>query len=963
MGKAVELRLLLKFIVLFAIGQFILNQVAFADDNISISIASETVNMNIMPGDYGSADEIITVSTTSPAGYKVDLGITGQSSNLVHTVASGITIPTFVLPDGEDSIPVESLGFGYGYSVDGGANYMPVPEPNSLVQIFETFAAGENQHTLTFGAKLDNDVMAGDYTNTFVVTAVAKLAPCTAGNICYYGNGDDGTGTMGNQAVSSDADVTLMAPNFSRAEYGFEGWNTEADGTGITYGPSQTIHTGDLSMTGLQLYAKWIASAGDLQGWDGCGTMEVGDVTALTDTRDGNTYAVAKQADGKCWMMENLRLDLSDPDLEISEISTNNPTASFAAAIDNNHPTSTNSFCESNSPNAACVNVIAFNTNNINRALTAAYSTNDASSSWYSYGVYYNWYTATVGHGTYEFAKSGSIVDGDICPAGWRMPTGHGDNGDLAKLDKALGGIGKNYSSGTAGTLASERWRAYPLNYLYSGEWRGNTGYNRDISGDYNTANVGGSQNSVNLWLQKTALGLNANTTKKPRGQTVRCVANDNYSAIGSIHYDSNGGIGTMVDATDVNLITATAANNEFTKDGAEFMYWNTKADGSGTIVLEGSSVASAANHMGISDGETLTLYAIWASVYHIVYAGNGSDAGVMNENLHGDLVNLTSINLIAPNYSKNGYGFIGWSVDSAAASKLTSGQTVDIYGPNEKVTLDNAFYMNADSNNTITLYAVWLAADSTYTMQTFGSSECNDLAVGDTLALTDTRDGNTYAVAKLADNNCWMVENLRLVPSSVAFDSTNTNSPTAAFISGSGASASSDTLCGTDGSSCVDKIAYNTNNINRNLTPIYNNNAKTSMWYAYGVMYNWYTASAGNGDFAMESGSVSGDICPVGWRLPTGGNGGEFSALNTVVNGGITTADAALRNFPNNFIYSGDYNKTTYGGRSTYGRYWSATAASTANAFRFGLSASEVTPVKSYNKWDAFAVRCIVNL
>ena len=127
--------------------------------------------------------------------------------------------------------------------------------------------------------------------------------------------------------------------------------------------------------------------------------------------------------------------------------------------------------------------------------------------------------------------------------------------------------------------------------------------------------------------------------------------------------------------------------------------------------------------------------------------------------------------------------------------------------------------------------------------------------------------------------------------------------------------------------------------------------------------MYNWYTASAGNGDFAMESGSVSGDICPVGWRLPTGGNGGEFSALNTVVNGGITTADAALRNFPNNFIYSGDYNKTTYGGRSTYGRYWSATAASTANAFRFGLAASEVTPVKSYNKWDAFAVRCIVNL
>ena len=40
---------------------------------------------------------------------------------------------------------------------------------------------------------------------------------------------------------------------------------------------------------------------------------------------------------------------------------------------------------------------------------------------WYSYGAYYNWYSATAGNGTYNIA-SGVSTNGDICPAGWRLP-------------------------------------------------------------------------------------------------------------------------------------------------------------------------------------------------------------------------------------------------------------------------------------------------------------------------------------------------------------------------------------------------------------------------------------------------------------------------------------------------------------------------------------------------------------
>lgn len=62
----------------------------------------------------------------------------------------------------------------------------------------------------------------------------------------------------------SGSSVMLRPSNFSKPGYGFAGWNTEMDGLGTNYGPSQTITLGDLSEEGLQLYAKWAQSAEDL---------------------------------------------------------------------------------------------------------------------------------------------------------------------------------------------------------------------------------------------------------------------------------------------------------------------------------------------------------------------------------------------------------------------------------------------------------------------------------------------------------------------------------------------------------------------------------------------------------------------------------------------------------------------------------------------------------------------------
>lgn len=946
-------------IFLFGIifGLSLIGQSAFAESDPSISISADIVNMTLQPGEFGTANQTITASTTSSSGYTIKLTNNNNSTDLINTTDNTKVIPTFTMPSGSTSIPVSQLGDGYGFSTDNGANYSAIPDPNTAVKLFETSSSGANQHTLTFGAKVPINIAAGTYTNSFDIIIVANFEPCLAENICYYGNNDDGTGTMSDQPASSNTDTTLMASNYSRAGYGFAGWNTSADGTGTNYGPAQTITTGDLSQEGLSLYANWVQSAGNLQDWQGCDSMSIGDITALTDTRDGSTYAITKYADNKCWMMENLRLDLSSQDLQITSSNTNKPTAAFITAI-NNHPASSNSFCENT--NSACIDQVKFNTNNINRELTAAYDTADTESSWYSYGVYYNWFAATAGNGTYTLTNAGIIVEGDLCPAGWHLPTGYGIDGELAVLDKAYNGSGNNQESGNTGLNGSKRWRNFPLNYIYSGEWRANSSFNRSVSGGYFSASNYTAIRSYNLWLRPTAINMNSNSNPKYRGQAIRCIATNNSSIIGNIHYDSNGGTGTMTDQIGVDFTTATANSNAFTKQNATFLYWNTKADGTGTIVLEGGSVSNAASTMGLVSGDTLTLYAIWQPVFSVTYNGNGADAGTMPTSQISIDASLT---LLASNYSRAGYGFVGWSHDDDAATKLINGQTIEIFGPNQVVSTGSSFTSHADSNNLITLYAVWLPADINDTLQTFDNVKCNAMSTGDILALTDNRDNNTYAVAKLADGNCWMIENLRLNPSTTTFSSSNTNNPTAAFISAAPSSSTSNTMCGGNSgnnSACIDQVAFNSNNLNRSLSASATASSP-AQWYSYGMMYNWYTASAGNGTYAMSSGHVAGDICPAGWRLPTAGTGGELAILNSSVNGGATNNDSGLVSFPNNFIYSGDFNQTQSGGRGNYGRLWSATASNNSNAFRLGYRNNEVTPVKAYNKWDAFALRCIV--
>ena len=195
------------------------------------------------------------------------------------------------------------------------------------------------------------------------------------------------------------------------------------------------------------------------------------------------------------------------------------------------------------------------------------------------------------------------------------------------------------------------------------------------------------------------------------------------------------------------------------------------------------------------------------------------------------------------------------------------------------------------------------------------------------TVTLTDTRDNNTYTVSKLADGKCWMTQNLRIIDKTITPADSNVMANytiPASSLSGF--------------------ISYDTSN-------------------AYvdsdGGFYTWYTATAGTGTRSMSSGNTSVSICPKGWRLPTGGNNGEFKTLYDNYNSSL-----ALRSNPVNITLS-DYvvsNSRVSQGSNSNGNYWSSTVGSSYFAYNLRLNASSVSPAYDDTKSLGFSVRCIAD-
>ena len=489
------------------------------DVDIATSSSQTSILVNVNAATDKSSgiykNELVFTAIANPIPVDYTLTFNKNTEDTVANLPDPLTATTmatsytFTIPDtsGEGTLP-EMTRDGYsfiGWSTSASTRQGSGSGPDGL------YIAGD---TYTVVA---DDSGNPDYTThgTGSATLYAfweEAFSCVANQICYNSNGADVVGTMENQTTvylnttstsvdstalsGSTTEFTLYSPNFSRTGYGFAGWNTKADGTGTMFGPNQTLTTSDSTLTsamqsdlgskGLIFHAIWVVSAGDLQTWTGCGNLTQGSVTALTDSRDSNTYAVAKLADNKCWMIENFRY--SGSGTQTTSFSTDNSTFYQQYSLTNIDRTK--------DPLAVSHGLPYYQ--------------------WYSYGGQYSWLSAVN--------RSSNVTSGDvstsICPTGWRLPTSNGASKDFPALQGAL-------NNGTTGSIytfeASNNWRKYPNNFVFAGFWNGANAYNRGTVGDYWSSSVNSSYTAYYLNFNSTFVNPAGNDVKR-NGRSVRCV-------------------------------------------------------------------------------------------------------------------------------------------------------------------------------------------------------------------------------------------------------------------------------------------------------------------------------------------------------------------------------------------------------------------------------------------------------
>ena len=107
-------------------------------------------------------------------------------------------------------------------------------------------------------------------------------------------NANGGDGTMGAQTVKPNEETALTANTFTRADYDFAGWNTEAGGTGTAYADKANITTSE----NVTLYAQWALHKYHVRwlNWDGT-VLQEGDYT-IKDTVSYNGGIPERSEDG-----------------------------------------------------------------------------------------------------------------------------------------------------------------------------------------------------------------------------------------------------------------------------------------------------------------------------------------------------------------------------------------------------------------------------------------------------------------------------------------------------------------------------------------------------------------------------------------------------------------------------------------------------------------------------------------
>ena len=533
---------------------------AFADSTLHISIDNSTVSMNALASNTSgtfvkSGVSTITAYTDHITGYT--LKIIGNNSDYDKLIDSNNSDTTTNHLDSITSATTEEVFKAVNNTAYNGKwGYLPskhctgttddtcaantsfLPAPSTAGSTLDVTTAANvsspNSYTLAIGARVDSSVKMGSYTNTYNVIMVANAIPYS---ITYNGGvvtnmPTDVAGTSQTTTVAIDSKVPV------RSGYNFLGWCagtvTNTNGTdscsGTTYAAGGTYTLDGTTTNNISLTAMWevpaatIANSTYLQDVEECpSTLTTGQVYSLKDSRDEQSYNVAKLADGKYWMTTNLNLAggtvLSSDKSDVP--STNYYTLPASTTISSGTSVQSGQF-------SSDTTAYVFNTGNNTTTCNSSTPCNS----------YYSWLAATAGGKD----SSGNAVSTDgynavysICPKGWRLPTSTTSNanaqtspnwktGDWYAIATAYGAnLESNYYNSSDTNFYNNAGPGTTPNFLLAGSYYNGWFYLGGSTGYYWSSTASSSTNAYDLYFSSGSVGLASNSNRR-RGASVRCV-------------------------------------------------------------------------------------------------------------------------------------------------------------------------------------------------------------------------------------------------------------------------------------------------------------------------------------------------------------------------------------------------------------------------------------------------------
>ena len=249
--------------ILFGFSIFLANSATpVSAASLTLTLPSDPLSIDLSPVDEFKESDTASVSVaTSDANWGYNFTIKSKDDNTLKNSEFALnSISQNYAPDAfKTSAPANTWGFKPSKK-DSAENTSYLPGPTSSETLIEKTSSNSSSvigYSFSIAAKIDSTLKHGQYSNNFILTAIANTASYTI----TYNLNSGSTGPGPQTGTTTEKSITLSSTTPSRSGYQFLGWCTNNPGTatacsGTTYQPGNS-YTLSSENTNTPLYAIW----------------------------------------------------------------------------------------------------------------------------------------------------------------------------------------------------------------------------------------------------------------------------------------------------------------------------------------------------------------------------------------------------------------------------------------------------------------------------------------------------------------------------------------------------------------------------------------------------------------------------------------------------------------------------------------------------------------------------------